>query len=92
MVILVPKNNNPTRNETDTYIYEMLASNSHNILNYTIKEITSKSSVGALLHPAEEYFINRFNQHLHSSSNSTHQQFEKQVACGPPTAGPTLQF
>lgn len=58
----------------------MLASNSHNILNYTIKEITSKSGVGTILHPAEEYFVNRFNQHLHSTSNSTHQQFEKQVA------------
>jgi hypothetical protein len=33
------------------------------------------------LHPAEKYFVSRFNQ-----------QREKHVAWGPPIAGPTLQF
>ena len=34
----------------------------YNVLNDVVREIRSKSGVGALLHPAEEYFVNCFNQ------------------------------
>ena len=60
MVTLIPKNDNPTRKDIDAYICEMLASNSHTILIYTIGEIHNKSSTGALLHPSEEYFVDNF--------------------------------
>ena len=83
MVQLIPTNNNPTKNEIDAYIYEMLNANNYNVLIDVIREIHSKNRVGALLHPAEEYFANCF---------INLQQREKQVACGPPIAGPTLQF
>ena len=62
MVQLIPTNDNPTRNEIDAHICEMLKSNNYNVLNDVVREIRSKSGVGALLHPAEEYFVNCFNQ------------------------------
>jgi hypothetical protein len=58
MVILIPTNENPTRDDIDAYIH---ASNNCVGLNRTIREICSKSSVGASLHPAEEYFVATFN-------------------------------
>ena len=58
MVILIPNNNNPTRKEIDAFICKMLESNFNDILNCIIREINDKSCAGALLHPAEEYFIN----------------------------------
>lgn len=70
MVTLIPKNDNPTRKDIDAYICEMLTSNSHNILMlvYTVGEIHSKSDAGALLHPAEEYFLNTFNNNVKNMS------------------------
>ena len=65
MVQLIPTNDNPTGNEIDAYICEILNANNQNnysILNDVVREIHSKSGVGALLHPAEEYFVSRFNQ------------------------------
>ena len=62
MVQLIPSNDNPTGNEIDAYICEMLKLNNYSILNDVVREIHSKSGVGALLHPAEEYFVSRFNQ------------------------------
>jgi hypothetical protein len=62
MVQLILSNDNPTRNEIDAYICEMLNQNNYSILNDVVREIHSKSGAGALLHPAEEYFVSRFNQ------------------------------
>jgi hypothetical protein len=61
MVQLIPTNDNPTRNEIDAYICEMLNANNYSILNDVIREIHSKNGAGALLHPSEEYFSNCFN-------------------------------
>jgi hypothetical protein len=63
MVQLIPTNDNPTKNEIDAYIYNMLTID-YKLLHETVREIHNKSGVGALLHPAEEYFVSRFNQHL----------------------------
>jgi hypothetical protein len=63
MVQLIPTNDNPTKNEIDAYICGMLNHNKYSVLNNVVREIHSKSGVGALLHPAEEYFVSRFNQH-----------------------------
>ena len=62
MVQLIPTNDNPTKNEIDAYICEMLNANNYNVLNDMVREIHSKSGIGALLHPSEEYFVSRFNQ------------------------------
>jgi hypothetical protein len=61
MVQLIPKNGNPTKNEIDAYICGMLNQNKYSIFNDVVREIHSKSGVGALLHPAEEYFVSKFN-------------------------------
>lgn len=61
MVQLLPTNDNPTKDEIDAYICEMLHSKNYNVLNDVAREIHSKSGVGALLHPAEEYFVSCFN-------------------------------
>jgi hypothetical protein len=61
MVQLIPTNDNPTKNEISAYIREMLNVNNYNVLNDVAREIHSKSGVGALLHPAEEYFVSCFN-------------------------------
>lgn len=58
--MLIPENENPTKQEIDAHIYKMFSSNSHDILIYTIGEIHNKSSTGALLHPSEEYFVDSF--------------------------------
>lgn len=59
MVILIPGNLNPTRAEIDDYI----VNNRHSlIVQNTRREIECKSAVGALLHPAEEYFLDVVNR------------------------------
>jgi len=62
MVQLIPSNDNPTKNEIDAYICGMLNANNYSVLNDVVREIHSKSGVGTLLHPSEEYFVSRFNQ------------------------------
>lgn len=62
MVQLIPTNDNPTKNEIDAHICEMLKLNNYGVLNDVVREIHSKIGVGALLYPAEEYFVSRFNQ------------------------------
>ena len=61
MVVLLPNNPNPTRADIDAYFHESLSSSSSSDsiteIQNTIREIRSKSGVGALLHPAEEYFL-----------------------------------
>jgi hypothetical protein len=74
MVQLIPITDNPTRNEIDAYIREMLNQNNYSVLNDVVREIHSKSGVGELLHPAEEYFVNCFN------CFNLQQQREKHVA------------
>jgi hypothetical protein len=67
MVQFIPTNDNPTKNEIDAYILEMLNGingntiDNYNVLHDVVREIHSKSGVGALLHPAEEYFVSKFN-------------------------------
>lgn len=67
MVQLLPTNDNPTKNEIDAYICKMLINN-YTVLNDVVREIHSKSGVGALLHPAEEYFIEIFNNSVKNMS------------------------
>jgi hypothetical protein len=68
MVILIPTKENTTRREIDAYIHEMMVSNNYSILNRTVREIQYKSGVGALLHPAEEYFVDAFNNSVKNMS------------------------
>jgi hypothetical protein len=64
MVILIPSNSNPTRDDIDAFIHESRSpsssSSEHRLTEITniIREIRCKTGVGALLHPAEEYFLN----------------------------------
>ncbi len=59
MVALIPGILNPTRAEIDDYI----VNNQHSlIVQNTRREIECKSAVGALLHPAEEYFLDIVNK------------------------------
>lgn len=53
MVLLIPDNANPTMAEIDMFL-RWAPSSSY---EHTIREIRSKSGVNALLHPAEEYFL-----------------------------------
>lgn len=73
MVNLIPGNDNPTRNDIDVYItheFQFVTGNNcrendHETMVYhTVREIKSKSGVGALLHPAEEYFIQQVESRL----------------------------
>jgi len=64
MVVLLPNNPNPTHADIDAYIRDSLSSSQSSSVNQgiteiqnTIREIRCKSGVGALLHPAEEYFL-----------------------------------
>ena len=75
MVDLIPTSNNPSRNEIDAYICEMLNMKNYDILNDVVREIQYKYNSGALLHPAEEHFVN-----YHSFFLKALQQREKQVA------------
>jgi hypothetical protein len=73
MVQLVPTNDNPTKNEIDAYICKMLTdTDNYNALYETVREIHGKSSVGALLHPSEEYFINSFNNSVKNTWPADH--------------------
>lgn len=72
MVDLIPTSNNPSRNEIDAYICEMLNMKNYDILNDVAREIQYKYNSGALLHPAEEHFVNYILKVL--------QQLEKQTA------------
>jgi hypothetical protein len=63
---LIPENENPTRNDIDSYIHKILAtsatsatSEAATALNDVVREIQSKRGVGASLHPAEAYFEER---------------------------------
>jgi hypothetical protein len=57
MVLLIPGNANPTRADIDAYL--ILRESSLNDIKRVIREIECKSGAGALLHPAEEYFLER---------------------------------
>ncbi len=66
MVLLVPGKANPTRADIDAYLHQNRAR--ARALTYesllqdiksTVREIECKSGAGALLHPAEEYFLER---------------------------------
>ena len=57
MVVLIPEKPNPTRAEIDEYIEQSRWSKSLYYIQKTRREIECKSAVGALLHPAEEYFL-----------------------------------
>lgn len=48
---------NPTRADIDEYVAIFYNSEE---LNYVVREIIAKESVGALLHPCEQYLIERF--------------------------------
>jgi hypothetical protein len=58
MVQLIPGNANPTRADIDAFIRESRITWDGMIaLKNVVREIECKSGVGALLHPAEEYFV-----------------------------------
>ncbi len=59
MVQLIPNINNPTQNEIDSYIQHAVSNKRGNELKRILLEIECKRGVGALLHPAEEYFLER---------------------------------
>jgi len=61
MVQLIPTNANPTRAEIDAYICESRKYGHMAGVTETVREIHSKSGAGALLHPAEEYFVSRYS-------------------------------
>ena len=53
MVLLIPANANPTMAEIDAYL--LIGAD----IERVIREIERKSGAGALLHPAESYFLER---------------------------------
>jgi len=55
MVLLIPGNLNPTHADIDMFL-RCSPSSSY---EHVIREIRSKSGAGALLHPAEDYFLER---------------------------------
>lgn len=62
MVQLVHGNANPTRADIDAYLLQIRTHTRDSPLRdikSTVREIQSKSGAGALLHPAEEYFLER---------------------------------
>ena len=67
MVLLIPGNANPTRADIDAYLLQSrthtrtrtCADSPLRDIKSTVREIQSKSGAGALLHPAEEYFLER---------------------------------
>jgi hypothetical protein len=80
MVLLIPTNANPRRSDIDAYIRIADALT----LRGVVREIECKSGAGALLHPAEEYFVSRYSallEHRNSSDsfatidNSTHNPY-----------------
>ena len=64
MVQLIPTNANPTRAEIDAYIHNSHTTSGGGMadgVTETVRVIHSKSGAGALLHPAEEYFVSRYS-------------------------------
>ena len=63
MVLLIPGNANPTRADIDAYLLQSrtrtCAESPTRDIKSTVREIECKSGAGALLHPAEEYFLER---------------------------------
>jgi hypothetical protein len=59
MVQLIPNNYNPTQNEIDAFIQHAVSNDRGSELKRIKREIECKRGVGALLHPAEEYFLER---------------------------------
>jgi hypothetical protein len=67
MVLLIPGNANPTRADIDAYLHQSrtrtrtrtCADSPLRDIKSTVREIECKSGAGALLHPAEEYFLER---------------------------------
>jgi len=57
MVLLIPGNANPTMADIDAYL--ILRESSPIDIKRVVREIRCKSSAGALLHPSEEYFLER---------------------------------
>jgi hypothetical protein len=58
MVLLIPANANPTMADIDTYLLRIgRIPESLRDIEHVIREIQCKSGAGALLHPAEEYFV-----------------------------------
>ena len=53
MVQLIPSNANPTMADIDAYL--LLGAD----IKRVVREIECKSGAGALLHPAESYFLER---------------------------------
>ena len=49
-----------THKDIDDYISESFASGNITDATYIAREIEAKSGVGALLHPAEEYFLEMY--------------------------------
>ena len=81
MVQLIPAtahaatNDNPATSDIDAYIRETRAAAGGDTaaLMRTVREIQSKHGAGALLHPAEEYFLERvINPCIHSAVLSAH--------------------
>ena len=58
MVQLIPANANPTMAEIDAYL--LLGAD----ITRVVREIECKSGAGALLHPAESYFLERASMSL----------------------------
>jgi hypothetical protein len=53
MVVLIPGIANPTMADIDKYLIH----ESHTSIKRVVREIHCKSGAGALLHPAEDYFL-----------------------------------
>jgi hypothetical protein len=53
MVLLIPSNANPTMADIDAYL--LIGAD----IKRVVREIECKSGAGALLHPAESYFLER---------------------------------
>ena len=66
MVLLIPGNANPTMADIDAYLLQIHTRTGTgtgepplHTIKRVVREIRSKSGAGALLHPAEEYFMER---------------------------------
>ena len=60
MVLLIPGNANPTMADIDAYLLQIHTGEPPlHTIKRVVREIRSKSGAGALLHPAEEYFMER---------------------------------
>ena len=60
MVLLIPGNANPTMADIDAYL-RVPEPPLHNI-KCVVREIQCKSGAGALIHPSEEYFMDRVGE------------------------------